>query len=155
MVRIAVCGGQHFGKTVPEKRFIYKTLHEIAGTETVCVIQGGASGSDKIAKQWARRNKHKWLTFKAEWKNLEAPNAVVDIGADGKPYNKMAGFERNQRMLDEGRPDLLVAFPGNKGTRDTIRRARILGIEFLEVSFDLERFEQAAESRIGDSGLEC
>ncbi len=30
---------------------------------------------------------------------------------------------RNQRMLDEGNPDLVVAFPGGGGTKDMVRRA--------------------------------
>ena len=36
-------------------------------------------------------------------------------------------------MLDEGKPDLVVAFPGGKGTADMTRRAREAGIEAIEV----------------------
>src|SRR5262249_16770583 len=36
---------------------------------------------------------------------------------------KKAGPLRNQRMLDEGKPDLVVAFPGGGGTKDMVRRA--------------------------------
>lgn len=32
-------------------------------------------------------------------------------------------------MLSEGRPDLVVAFPGGKGTADMVRRARAAGVE--------------------------
>jgi hypothetical protein len=31
-------------------------------------------------------------------------------------------------MLDEGRPDLVLAFPGGRGTADLIARAREAGI---------------------------
>ena len=37
-------------------------------------------------------------------------------------------------MLDEGKPDLVIAFPGGKGTADMARRAREAGIEVIEVS---------------------
>jgi predicted Rossmann-fold nucleotide-binding protein len=30
---------------------------------------------------------------------------------------------RNQKMLDKGKPDLVVAFPGGRGTSDMISRA--------------------------------
>lgn len=41
---------------------------------------------------------------------------------------KAAGPIRNQRMLDEGKPDLVVAFPGGRGTADMVRRAKAAGV---------------------------
>jgi hypothetical protein len=38
---------------------------------------------------------------------------------------------RNQAMLDYGKPDLVVAFPGGKGTADMVRRARVAGVKVL------------------------
>jgi len=52
-------------------------------------------------------------TFDAEWHR----------------HGKRAGPIRNQRMLEEGQPDLIVAFPGGHGTADMVRRARQAGIE--------------------------
>lgn len=34
----------------------------------------------------------------------------------GRDYGKAAGAIRNQQMLDEGKPDLVVAFKGGRGT---------------------------------------
>lgn len=51
----------------------------------------------------------------------------------GRPYNAKAGPDRNQRMIDEGRPDLVVAFPGGRGTADMIRRATEAGIEVFRI----------------------
>jgi hypothetical protein len=36
-------------------------------------------------------------------------------------------------MLEEGRPELVVAFPGERGTADMMSRARNAGIEDIEV----------------------
>ncbi len=36
---------------------------------------------------------------------------------------------RNQQMLKDHTPDLLVAFPGGSGTANMIERARLAGIE--------------------------
>jgi len=32
-------------------------------------------------------------------------------------------------MLDEGKPDLVLAFPGGSGTADMVKRAKVSGIE--------------------------
>ncbi|KWT72357.1 hypothetical protein APY04_0151 [Hyphomicrobium sulfonivorans] len=37
-------------------------------------------------------------------------------------------------MLDAGRPDLVVAFVGGRGTADMVRRARAAGVKVREVS---------------------
>ena len=36
-------------------------------------------------------------------------------------------------MLDDGKPDMVVAFPGGRGTEDMMRRARNAGIRVIEV----------------------
>jgi hypothetical protein len=41
---------------------------------------------------------------------------------------------RNQRMLDEGKPDLVVAFTGGGGTKDLVRRAVKAGVSVHEVN---------------------
>jgi hypothetical protein len=45
-----------------------------------------------------------------------------------------SGPLRNQRMLDEGKPDLVVAFPGGGGTKDMVRRAVQAGVIIHEVN---------------------
>jgi predicted Rossmann-fold nucleotide-binding protein len=40
---------------------------------------------------------------------------------------------RNRQMLTEGRPDLVVAFPGGKGTANMVALARKAGVEIVEV----------------------
>src|SRR5262249_62369122 len=46
---------------------------------------------------------------------------LVDFGHSG-------GSKRNQQMLEEGKPDLVLAFPGGRGTADMVRRAQEAGI---------------------------
>ena len=50
-----------------------------------------------------------------------------------EPSPRGAGPERNARMLAEGRPDLVVAFPGGTGTADMVRRAKAAGVRVVEV----------------------
>jgi hypothetical protein len=48
-------------------------------------------------------------------------------------YGEAAGPIRNAWMLEFGKPDLVVAFPGGRGTADMISKARKAGIEVCEV----------------------
>jgi hypothetical protein len=48
--------------------------------------------------------------------------------ADWNTHGRAAGPIRNQRMLDEVKPELVVAFPGGRGTADMVRRAREAGV---------------------------
>ena len=72
------------------------------------VIHGGARGADDLARQWGE---------------ISVGIEGVEFRADWTAHGKAAGMIRNQRMLDEGRPDLVVAFPGGRGTADMVRRA--------------------------------
>lgn len=135
-MRVLVCGGRGYGEIpnyVPRDQQAYWTdraareAFEVRETLYVadrdhrftCVINGGAKGADRHAKKWAEVNSIPVETFKARWRQ------------DG---NKAAGPIRNQRMIDEGKPDLVIAFPGGKGTADMVRRARAAGIPVQEVA---------------------
>jgi len=74
------------------------------------LIQGGAPGADAAARNWAalHRDRVISITEPANWQR------------DGKA----AGPRRNQRMLDLHHPDLVVAFPGRRGTADMVEKAR-------------------------------
>lgn len=53
--------------------------------------------------------------------------------ADWPRYGKAAGPMRNQQMVDEGKPDVVLAFPGGRGTADMVRRAKAAGVRVVEV----------------------
>jgi len=86
------------------------------------IIAGEARGADTLAKTFAARHEFKYLGFPALWGQ----------------YGKAAGPIRNQQMLDEGRPDLVLAFHDDiehsKGTGDIVRRARKAGIPVEVIS---------------------
>tara|TARA_Y100000310_G_scaffold244963_1_gene249880 strand:+ start:4034 stop:4294 length:261 start_codon:yes stop_codon:yes gene_type:complete len=58
---------------------------------------------------------------------------VERFPADWHLYGRAAGVLRNQQMLDEGKPDLVLAFhdelESSKGTADMVRRAKKAGVE--------------------------
>lgn len=79
---------------------------------------GGAAGADTLAHEWAVSTKR---------------ILAVVMRADWKKYGKRAGPLRNQKMI-ETMPDLVVAFPGGRGTADMIRRADEAGVEVMRIN---------------------
>ena len=109
-VRWLVCGGRHYN----DRRTAFQELDRVAKAEGPVseVISGGAPGADALAVAWAQSRGVPYRVFKADW---------------GR-YGRAAGPIRNQRLLDEGQPDLVVAFPGSAGTADMVRRAKSAGV---------------------------
>jgi len=143
-MRILVCGGRNFANPIPydhspenkkamdEYKFVLNTLHNLSiefskeynpndnwlPTDIV-IINGKAKGVDSASSDWAIVNYAQLKEYPADWET----------------HGKAAGFIRNQQMLDEGKPDLVIAFPGGSGTADMIRRAKKAGIEVREVTY--------------------
>lgn len=128
---VLVCGGRNY----TDYRRVFAVLDELHKTHGIeAVIHGAASGADEWADGWATRHSRKNRRYPAKWKDLSHPDAVIR-GRRGHEYDATAGWRRNQHMLDvHGHEiDLVVAFPGNRGTKDMIRRAKAAGIKVMEV----------------------
>lgn len=84
----------------------------------VCTIIHGAcpTGADRWADEWAVVN----------WTGLE------EYPADWNTYGRAAGPIRNKQMLTEGKPDIVFAFKGGRGTANMIKLAKEAGIEVVE-----------------------
>jgi hypothetical protein len=108
-MRVLICGGRAFDD-LPFFDSTMDKLHERHRFSVV--VHGGASGADAMAHFWAGFNSLPIEVYHADWKR----------------HGKAAGPIRNQRMIDQGKPDLVVAFPGGRGTADMLRRARAAGI---------------------------
>jgi UDP-N-acetylmuramoylalanine-D-glutamate ligase len=112
MIKVLVCGGREFD----DFRLLAETLDKHTDSSTL-IIHGNAIGADFLARVYAKYCHMGEKRFPADWKK----------------YGKAAGHIRNQQMLDEGKPDLVIAFPGGDGTADMVRRARKAGVEVIEV----------------------
>lgn len=88
------------------------------------LIVGRATGYDTLAEDWAKDHGIPVLPFPANWTDLSHPDAIIRSRRDGSKYDARAGSRRNQRMIDEGRPDAGVQFPGGDGTADMVARLK-------------------------------
>jgi len=129
--RLLVCGGRTYSNAV----MVYRTLDALhAEHHFTDFIQGGASGADALARDWAITHPEitRW-ECKATWRDLSHPDAVIKVRAsDGVRYDAKAGHRRNTRML-EWKPDIVVAFPGGDGTANMVDQARAANVEVIEI----------------------
>jgi predicted Rossmann-fold nucleotide-binding protein len=112
MIRLLVCGGRHFD----DRPAVYAVLDRLHAERGIAVVIAGGRGADALAVEWAKERGIPTEIYIAEWQRL----------------GRKAGPIRNQRMLDEGRPDLIVAFPGGRGTAGMIALAHAAGREVIE-----------------------
>lgn len=119
-MRVLVTGGRNYSDA---GRAFAILDHYHAQRPFTVLIEGEASGLDTIAKSWAQARGVPVEPYPADWTDLDTKPLVVRYRRDGTPYNAAAGSIRNQRMLDEGRPNVCLVFPGGNGTEDMWRRA--------------------------------
>lgn len=115
-MRVLVCGSRTFEDT----DLLYNTLDRLHKVNPFdVIIEGDAKGADRMAGYWARKNKVDNLKFPAQWDK----------------YGRAAGPIRNQQMLDEGKPDVVIAFPVGeaRGTRHMMKIAKEAGVEVIEI----------------------
>lgn len=115
-MRVLICGGRDFAD---DRKFWLQmdALLEQYGPIS-CVIQGGAPGADYFAACWANEQKIELATYLADW----------------RAHGRAAGPIRNGKMLKDGKPDLVVAFPGGRGTANMVSLAKVAGVRVVEVA---------------------
>lgn len=132
-MRVIVCGGRDYTDR-GRVRFVLATwpipdapltgtehvgirwdLRDAAARGDLTIIHGEARGADRLADDAARDLGLRVESYRADWSQGRA-----------------AGPIRNKQMLASG-ADLVVAFPGGKGTAHMVSIAREAGVPVLEV----------------------
>ncbi len=109
-MRVLICGDRNYRNA--------KSMFHYLSTvpKDTIIIEGEAKGADTIAWVCCEILGLKYISFPANW----------------AAYHKAAGVKRNQEMLDQGKPDLVVFYHDNldesRGTIDMITRADRAGI---------------------------
>ena len=107
--RVLVCGGRDY----QNKTRLFAELDALRETiEIAQIIEGEAPGADTLARKYGEARGIPVRKFPADWQR----------------YGRSAGHKRNAQMLKQGRPHLVVAFPGGPGTAGMIRLARNAGV---------------------------
>jgi hypothetical protein len=109
-LRVLVCGGRGYN----DYEKVKEALDALGHIDTI--IHGAARGADTLAGRYAEENGIPCSRYPALWSEL----------------GRSAGYERNERMLRESNPDLVVAFPGGHGTFMMKRLASEADVKVIE-----------------------
>lgn len=111
-MKVVVCGGRDYDSPAHVWHDL-NILHE--QYKFTDLMQGGARGVDKFAKEWAATKPEiKRHVCRAQWDR----------------YGNAAGPMRNARMM-EWEPDFVIAFPGGKGTANLVKQAHDSGYKLF------------------------
>lgn len=110
--RVIVCGGREYADAAR----VFKEMDQLDRESRIgVVIDGMATGADSLGHSWAVERGRAWERHPADWTR----------------HGRAAGIIRNAHMLTR-HPDLVVAFPGNRGTADMVNRARLAGVPVIQ-----------------------
>ena len=114
-MRVLICGGRDFADQALFDLVMAALGAKLAtkGLKITEVISGAAKGADTMGEVWATANNIPLRCFPANWSQ----------------HGKAAGPLRNEQMLVEGKPNLVVAFHGGSGTRHMVHIARKAGVK--------------------------
>lgn len=119
--RVLVTGSRDYRRRSTIRRAL-EELQADGGIELV--IHGACRGADKLAESVA----------------TELGITYVGVPAEWRKYNPGAGPMRNQRMIDEWAPTLVLAFhddiENSRGTKDLVRRAEKAGVPVRIITTD-------------------
>lgn len=110
-MEIIITGGRDY-----KDRYTVCTVLDIL--KPSLIIQGGASGADDIALQYAKQNNIPYKTYKADWEK----------------HGRAAGPIRNKEMCTRHPEAMIVAFKGGRGTENCIKEAEKLGMLVYRVT---------------------
>ena len=111
-MRLCVCGGRNYFN----REKVYDVLDYAYARKPFTLISGGASGADTLGIKWAIENGAAYEVFPANW----------------KLHGRSAGPIRNLVMISHG-IDVLIAFPGGRGTDHMVSECTKKGIKVLRV----------------------
>lgn len=97
-----MCGGRDY----KDRNLVFRVLDSFLFDE---LVHGACpTGADFFADMWARNRGHKKVkTYPADW----------------DAHGRAAGPIRNAFMLDDAKPNFVIAFPGGPGTANMVALA--------------------------------
>jgi predicted Rossmann-fold nucleotide-binding protein len=111
--RVLICGGRDY-QDWHSVASVLQRLHD--RSPIGLIIHGCDPGAATLAVRWAAQ--------------ARVPTSGFDADFHSRPAAERL---RNERMVRESKPDLVVAFPGGEGTADLISRATAAGVPVRQV----------------------
>lgn len=112
-MRICICGGRDYFNA----ERVYEVLDYAYRYKPFTLISGGATGADTLGIQWAKLRGVPCEVYPAQW----------------RLHGRRAGPLRNYQMIATG-IDVLLAFPGGRGTEHMMLACTKAGVKVIKVS---------------------
>ena len=124
-MRLLVTGSRYLN----DYNYFSKEMDKFCSSHSIptTVIHGAARGADTLASRWVREMN--------SIRNHDPIITEIEEPAKWKLHGKAAGPIRNQLMLVEHKPDMVLAFPGGKGTANMIKIARWNGVPIVDLEW--------------------
>ncbi len=114
-MRVLVTGGTTFS----DWGLLCDTLDRLHDEHEISLlIHGAAAGADSLADYWAKLRGVESIPCPPDWER----------------YGRGGGLVPNRQMLGDQKPDLVVAFPADSGTRHIVETAQKAGVKVILVS---------------------
>lgn len=113
-MRVLVCGGRKYG----DREHVFSVLNAVRNYYgQICIVEGGATGADRLARDWA----------------VATGTPLIEIPANWSFYGNAAGGMRNGWMIEFMKPEIILAFPGGSGTANMKRQGVAANIPVFDV----------------------
>lgn len=122
--RICVTGGRDFN----DRELVERAFREVSAMPGDVLVEGEATGADRLCAEVAGEMGLLIEPHHARWGS----------------YGKAAGTIRNTEMLESG-VDLLLSFPGGKGTRHCTKKAQEMGIPVVFAKSRPDRIDESKD----------
>lgn len=107
-MKFIICGGRDYA----DRARLNQVLDGVHKKCTIhAIIEGGANGADRLAREWALEN------------GVQVFTAIAN-GDEPKRNAAMLALE----------PDGVIAFPGGSGTRDMTRIAELSDVKVMKIA---------------------
>ena len=150
IIRVIIAGSREFNDYKLLEKHCLNIFRELKseGFDTsknvVEIVSGGARGADSLGEKFANTFGLKIKRFIPDWDNLEKQPCVVKYNKYNKPYNALAGHNRNLEMALYAKEDIelgvLIAFHNGKstGTKNMISLAKKHSLRLYIIQFKKE-----------------
>jgi len=123
-MRLLICGGRDFH----DAEYAFPRFDRVHQKTPVSrLICGMADGGDKLGYNWAKTRNIPIDEYWPDWKGL----------------GRAAGPIRNEEMLKDGKPELVLGLPGGNGTAHMCRISRGAGVPVLQ--YERQYFSRARD----------
>ncbi|KQN63869.1 MULTISPECIES: DUF2493 domain-containing protein [Rahnella] len=113
-MRVLICAGRFYADIHTVERVLELYAHS---QHIRVLIHGGHQSLGAMIERWAR----------------DADVHVVRYPANWALHGKYAEIRRNLFMIEDSRPDIILAFSGGEDTAECIKLARQAGIKVMEM----------------------